>query len=350
MSDKIRVKLISKNAIARFQLFDLPQHFPQIEFVLDAASRAYDWLVVYDDLPPKKRERLPVNVEQLVCPPENTVLLTYEPASVKFYGQDYVDQFALVLTSHEEDALQHRNRHACPPVGVWYYGGLAAMRAHPTPPKKSKNLSCFHSPKRQKHTLHRARHNFMKELIAELGADIDVYGKNFQPVQHKQAGMDDYRYHLAVENHIGAHHWTEKLSDCFLAYNLPFYVGCTRYMDYFPPESVIPLDIRQPQAALKIIREAMANNEYEKRLPAIIEARRRVIERYNLGNVLSAAILAERERRDATPPNVSGKILSRHAMMRHSLAHFCRYAIGKVRRQNRNRKFWRDYMQQDETS
>ena len=355
MSDKIRVKLISKNIIAPFQLFDLPQHFPQIEFVLDTASRAYDWLVVYDDLPPKKKERLGVAVEPLACPPENTILLTYEPASIKFYGQDYVDQFAMVLTSHEEEALRHRNRHAVPPVGVWYYGELAAMQAHPTPPPKSKNLSCFHSLKQQKHTLHQARHDFMQKLIDALGAGIDVYGRNFQPVQHKQAGMDAYRYHLAVENHIGTYHWTEKLSDCFLAYNLPFYVGCPRYMDYFPPESVIPLDIRQPKTALKIIREAMANNEYEKRLPAIIEARRRVIEDYNLGNVLGGAIVAELARRDNVPlmPNdkdIDGKILSRHAMLRHSLAHFSRYAIAKLVRKNRNKKFWRSYMQQREDS
>ena len=60
--------------------------------------------------------------------------------------------------------------------------------------------------------------------------------------------------------------------------------------DYFPKESFIPIDIRDTQASLKIIK-AIAMARMKKRLPAIIEARRRIIEDYNLGNMLGRRIL-----------------------------------------------------------
>ena len=52
--------------------------------------------------------------------------------------------------------------------------------------------------------------------------------------------------HIAVENHIAPHHWTEKLSDSFLGYCLPFYIGCPNAADYFPEQSFIGLDIEDP--------------------------------------------------------------------------------------------------------
>ncbi|MGC6534978.1 MAG: hypothetical protein ACON4V_05480, partial [Parvibaculales bacterium] len=76
MSVKVRVKVTSKNGIAAFQLFDLPQNYDdRVEWVLDREATDFDWLVVYDDLPPSGTERLTLNEELLPCPQEHTVLL-----------------------------------------------------------------------------------------------------------------------------------------------------------------------------------------------------------------------------------------------------------------------------------
>ena len=85
-----------------------------------------------------------------------------------------------------------------------------------------------------------------------------------------------FRYHIAIENHIAPHHWTEKLADVFLGHSLPFYHGCPNAADYFPADSFIPIDIHQPERVLEIIRQAIDRGEYERRLPAIVESRRRV--------------------------------------------------------------------------
>ncbi len=334
---QICIKVISKNGVSPLH-FTLPQKNPNIRFTIDPKATDYDWLVVYDDLPRARKERLPRSIIQTNCPQNRTVLCTYEPSSVKFYGDDYVKQFGMVLTSHAPNLLTHPNRRNFPPVGVWAYGGAQEIQAHPTPPLKTREISLFHTDKKQRHTLHARRFEFMNAMIIGLGDKIDVYGKNSRPVRHKAEGLDDYCYHIAVENHIGKHHWTEKLSDSFLGYSLPFYVGCTNAADYFPPRSFIPLDLRDHKKALQTIREAIANNEYEKRLPAICEARRRVIEDYNFGNML-AHHLGEKDISETG----HGILYSRHSMMSQSLPHFLRYAKKQLQRQQENRIYWKNY-------
>ena len=342
MSRRVRVKFVSKNTVPAFQMLELPQRYGDlIEWLTDPHERDYDWLVVYDDLPPSGTERLTLNVEDLPCPQENTVLLTYEPSSVKFYGEDYVDQYGMVLTSHEAQALPHRNRRPMPPVGVWYYGGLEQAQAHEVPPAKSGSVSVFGSAKAQNHTLHHRRNEFLAAMSEGLGNKVDVFGKGYRFVEHKAEGIDDYRYHIAVENHIGPHHWTEKLSDAYLGYSLPLYVGCSNVEDYFPAESYIRLDIGDAEASLARIEQAITDNEYEKRLPAIIEARRRVIEDYNLGTMVAEHIL------NAPTVPISrpvGCILSRHAMQRRDVPTFFRYAVGKMRSRKRGRQHYNDYL------
>ena len=289
MSRKIRIKFVSKNPIEYAHFTRLPNRYPEMEFILDPAAREYDWFVVYDDLPRHRDERFPLGIETLACPAENTVLLTYEPSSVKFYGRDYVNQFAYVLTSHDPEMLPHAGRHDAPPVGKWYYGDVDDALGHTSPPVKTGEICIFLSSKKMNHTMHRKRFIFQTAL-ARLLPELDTYGRNVRHVEKKAECLDHYRYTVAVENHVGPHHWTEKLSDSFLGYCLPFYYGCSNATAYFPEESFIPIDIESPRAAADTIRKAMARGEYERRLPAIIEARRRVIEEYNLPNVIGELI------------------------------------------------------------
>ena len=337
MPSKIRVKLLSK-----YQRIEKALRHPEfthknIDWVLDKDATDYDWFVVYDDLPPIGGERLSLRVEDLQCPQNRTILLTYEPSSVKFYGRDYVNQFGTVLTSHEPEILKHPNRHFVPPVGIWYYGTIDHVKAHPTPSKKTADLSMFMSFKAQKHTMHHLRASFMQALADRLGDQVDLFGRDLKFVEHKAEGTDNYRYQIAVENHVAPHHWTEKLTDAYLGYCLPFYFGCPNVSDYFPAESFIALDIKDVEGSVDIIQQAIANNEYEKRLDAIIEARRRVVEDHNIHTMLATYILdrPEPEHRG------NGKILSRHAMMRRDIPTFLRYAFDKTSHRRRNKKYFK---------
>ena len=175
----------------------------------------------------------------------------------------------------------------------------------------------------------------MQALADKLGNQVDLFGRDLKFVDHKAEGTDSYRYQIAIENHVAPHHWTEKLSDAYLGYCLPFYFGCPNASDYFPSESFIELDINDIEASVDIIRHAIANNAYEKRLDAIIEARRRVIEDYNIHSLLASHIL---EKPEGKAHGGDGRILSRHAMMRRDIPTFLRYAFDKTNHRRRNKK------------
>lgn len=332
----IRVKLLSPLP-SRYFMHQFPGGVPvwgNCHFSFDPADRDYAWLVVYEDLPGLPDVPRNKRFETLACPPAHTLLTTSEPASIKHYGNPFTRQFGCVLTSQDERALPHRDRIFSQTGLIWMYGVGAgherpfnAMAANP-PAAKTRNLSMVFSPKRQRHTLHHRRNTFMRQLMDAL-PEIDVYGQGARPLDDKAEALDTYRYHIAIENHISPHHWTEKLADAFLGLTLPFYCGCTNITDYFPAESFIPIDMHDPAGALTIIRTAIANNAYAQRLPAIIEARRRVLYEYNYFALVSREI--EQRHMPGRAREASGRIYSRHALRRHSLANRLQDIYGKAR-------------------
>ncbi len=80
------------------------------------------------------------------------------------------------------------------------------------------------------------------------------------------------------------------MADPFLGFALPFYAGCPNARDYFPEDSFVPIDPLDFESSRATIRSVIENDEYEKRLPAITEARRLVLEEYNLFAVLAREI------------------------------------------------------------
>ena len=95
---------------------------------------------------------------------------------------------------------------------------------------------------------------------------MDCYGRGFGFIEKKSDAIEPYRYHLAIENYQNKTYWSEKVTDAWLGHALPFYYGATDLGEHFPPESFIPIDITQVEESATIIRDAIANNEYERRL------------------------------------------------------------------------------------
>ena len=147
----------------------------------------------------------------------------------------------------------------------------------------------------------------LKEI---LGDDFDVFGRGIRPITDKAEAMDSFRYHIAIENHVEPGHFTEKIADCFLAYCVPFYFGPPDIMEFFPEGSIIPIDIFDIQGAANIIRQEIKPGSYEARLPAIIEAREKVLTEYNLMNTI-AQIVKSKHNPHATPES-DGHIYGRH--------------------------------------
>nr|WP_303649956.1 glycosyltransferase family 10 [Desulfobotulus pelophilus] len=180
-------------------------------------------------------------------------------------------------------------------------------------PVKEKNLSTVCSSRRGRFTLHSKRVDFTRRLKACL-PEMDVFGHGVKPMADKAEALDPYRYHITIENHIYRHHLTEKLPDAFLGHTLPFYYGCPNASDYFPKGSFVPINIHDFNKTLDIIKSTIANNEYEDRLPYILEARRRVLEDYNLFEVIEKVIRTNPDGPEIHPGTLSGCIMNRQVL------------------------------------
>lgn len=319
------------------------------EYTFEQDSRDYDWLVVYDDLPARNQERFTLWEETLACPRAQTLLVTTEPSTIKVYGNGYTRQFGAVLTSQEPWAIKHPNAIFSQTGLIWFYGIATAPPAYgkpktraaydflvANPPEnKTAEVSTVCSSKKQKHTLHHARVEFTRKLKSELPS-LEVFGHGVRYIKDKSEALDAFKYHIAIENHVYRHHWTEKLSDSFLGLCLPFYHGCPNVFDYFPEESILPINIHSFEESLERIRQAIRDREFEKRLPAIREARRLVLQEYSLFPLISR-LIEERtpSGKVATASSGSETILSRHAWRRRNPLNAVAFGMEKARIQMR---------------
>jgi len=129
---------------------------------------------------------------------------------------------------------------------------------------------------------HMTRLAFLRYLQASGEQRIHLFGRAVKYIEDKWDGLAPYRYSLAVENTVWPDYWTEKIADCFLSWTVPLYHGCPNLERYFPPESFIRIDIARPADALASIRTILDKDDWERRLPALEEARRKVLWDYQL--------------------------------------------------------------------
>ncbi len=348
---EIVVKFVSKGGLletADVWRRQLPADAPvwgKCHFIFDPDAHQYDWLVAYDDLPPDTSGSRPHTrrVEHLTCPREHTLLITAEPSSIKVYGSDFLGQFGHVLTSQEPWAIRHppwaiRHPHAIfsQPALRWYYGvpygdDHATLLSYETikadsPLEKNRLISTVTSSKKMRYTLHHSRYRFIQSLKATI-PDLEIFGHGVRPIVDKAEALNDFRYHVAIENHICRHHWTEKLSDAFLGCTLPFYSGAPNAADYFPAKSFIPIDINDIDGSINTIKTAINNGEYEKRLPYILEARQLILDKYNIFSELDRLIRKLHDPERSIQANQT--IRSRHAVRR-NLRGYSRYLLERT--------------------
>ncbi len=345
--DRIVVKFMAKKLRAetapqwRRQLPDAAPTWGACEFTFDAEARHYDWLVAYDDLSPLGDERFSTRTEALACDPAHTILVTAEPSVIKAYERDFCAQFALVVTSQERWAVEHPNALFVQSGSPWFYGrgeqhllSYDSIAARDTAEKQQEISTVCSSKASGSNPYYRQRVEFTDRLQAALPGLVR-YGKGVRFIDDKADALDAFRYHVAIENDVAPHYFTEKLADPLLALTLPFYYGCPNAADYFPADSFIPIDIFDFEGSLKTIREAMASGQFERRLPALREAKRRVLEEHNLFALLAREI--EARHRDHAAAEPGRTLFSRRAMKQRGPGYLWR-ALRDKRRLRRLRR------------
>jgi hypothetical protein len=302
-------------------------------FIFDRDCRNYDWLVVYDDMPSCAGERHPLWEEELACPSQHTLLITTEPPTIKVYGTAYLNQFRWLLTSQPKWVTgNHPGRIFEQPALIWFYsnrsprGDYDTLRHH-VPLNKTLDVSTMCSSKRQGNTLHRRRYDFTMALKERLPG-LDMFGHGVRAIVDKADALDPYRYHIAVENFAGPHHWTEKLSDPFLGACMPLYYGCPNVADYFPEESFLHINIWDVDEAVETIERAVRDRLHEKCLPAILESRRLVLEKY--GPIATISRIVNERHQAAHSGQQHAKVLQSRRRIHANLIKGMRYLTEKL--------------------
>ena len=266
------------------------------EFYFGVPPKSIDWVVVYEDLPDRKA----MNHQSVFdCDQANTLLVTSEPSSIKRYSRIYLDQFGTVLTSQEPDYLTGRDvvRSQC---GLrWFVGAdsdpmmawddLASLE----PTGKLGSISTVCSAKTGSRTNHDRRLEYTNDFVRYF-PDTHWFGKGIQEIRDKSEGLLQFQYHLCIENHVSPHHWTEKLSDAFLGWTLPLYVGCPNVCDYFDRRSLIHLSVDARKREFPQVNNLISQHAFEDSYEFIKASRDAVLHEYNLFSIVSN-IIRERE-------------------------------------------------------
>lgn len=313
----IRVKILSKFGNIKDKAFKRVER-DGVLFIYDALCREYDWLVVYDEMPSMGQFTL-WEAEELACPREQTILITVEPPTIKQYPSCYTSQFGYVLTTHSKNELRHPGHEYGEGCLDWCagipYDEAFRMPEYP----KSKVIATVCSTKQQTHTLHSKRYE-LTHYLAERLPELDWYGWGVKKLDKKYEAQNDYRYSIAVENYVAPYHWTDKIADPLLSMCLTFYVGDPRLEEVFPAESFIRIPLDNHEEAYRIIRTAIDNNEYEKRLPAIREARRLLVEKHNMFNRVASLIRQHQSRKSEKPQSSKPYVIKgRHRLRRNPI-------------------------------
>jgi Glycosyltransferase family 10 (fucosyltransferase) C-term len=274
-----------------------------IRFTLDPISEC-DYLVVLS----YPREPFDVRV-----PPSNVWLVAQEPP-VSYHRPLHRPGkvFSRVFTS--DPALGSGRYVQSQPALPWHVDRTLDQLRSADQPEKTQDLSWITSSL-AKLPGHRSRMDFLERLQSKV--EFDLYGRGFKPIEDKWDALAPYRYSIAVENHSNPWYWTEKLSDCFLSWTVPIYFGCTRIDDYFPAEAMVRFDPSDHEAVEKI-EAVIANDDWEGRLDALAEARRRTLDRFQIFPFLAAQIRADCARGGGASPEAV-HVSARHTV-RDSLA------------------------------
>lgn len=224
------------------------------------------------------------------CAPENTLYLAGEPPSKKVHPKKFYSQFQYVFSCNPEDP--HPKVEVGAPCLNWHVGldtsthkyrfGHAYL-SELAPPRKINKISVVCSNLRSTEG-QRKRLEFLEHLKSILGDKLIHFGRGYTPIDDKLDAILPYAYHLVLENSSTPHYWTEKLSDAYLGYAFPFYLGTPNLDAYFPRSAFIEVDPDRATDAASSISKAIDEELYNARIPQVLAARDDILSTYNLFN------------------------------------------------------------------
>jgi hypothetical protein len=190
-----------------------------------------------------------------------------------------------------------------------------------TPPKKNKLCSTITSKFNPGGGLYGIRIKFIQKLSQQKKFldKIDIFGYNWTekelgemfkgtfggfnlggvnkidkllPNTTKWDGLEKYSYSISIENCCKENYFSEKFTDCILAWTIPIYYGCPNIDKYFPKDCYYWIDITKSDCFDKL--DYILNQPItEKQINAIEKAREIILNKQNVWSVVENIIIKE---------------------------------------------------------
>jgi hypothetical protein len=232
----------------------------------------------------------------IIAKARQAIFIPGEPPGIRHYPDSFLKQFSTINTSMIKVwpiPQQYKNcslnwhlgwDHSLEGKKAFWYDYDYALTDDPI---KTKLCSCISSTKAVIPG-HIKRLRFSQYAKNILNNELDLFGKGLNLIDDKYEALAPYKYHIAIENSQIEGYWTEKICDSIMAMTVPFYYGSSNVLDIFPKGAVIPINIDRPKEALQVIQEILNNkDDYYSRVSALKEARRLLLDEYNLFSMLA---------------------------------------------------------------
>lgn len=249
-----------------------------------SAETSSAWLVVFDEAP--------VGFSTAV-PRERRILFVTEPPEIKKYPRSYLGQFGTVVSPYDLRGVERRSMVISNPCLNWHFGVsgtsgeyvskfklLDELRTFPMPEKPG--LVSVVCSSKTATTAQRARLALVSLLKEQLGDALHVYGRGFNPVDDKMSAIAPYKYHVVLENNYLDNFWTEKLSDAWLGWALPLYLGAPNLGAVCPAAGFVPLPAGNLEACAQSILSAIESHLWEARQAELAVCRNWMLEATNV--------------------------------------------------------------------
>lgn len=230
---------------------------------------------------------------QLNCRERGVIFISGEPPTSSVYPSAFLKQFDCVLSSHKK--IKHPNSFLWQQSLPWHIGfshsnkhyNLDYNQMLELKPEKTKLISTMCSfvdilPG------HIKRNNLVLNIINKYRDQIDVYGRNYHYIDDKAEAILPYRFHLCIENSSIDDYWTEKLSDSFLGYSVPIYIGCTNINQYFPADAMYVCSMEDVDGLYATLDYIINNPQeaYDAKWNGLNLAREKIMNEYNIVQTL----------------------------------------------------------------
>lgn len=156
---------------------------------------------------------------------------------------------------------------------VWYGKDAPWAISDTLYQKKEKNVSIVCSNK-QLCEQHRIRMEIARFCKKTKKADVMGLFDGGTYVTTEEA-LQKYRFSFAIENEISDYYFTERLTSCLMAQTIPIYMGARKIDEFFHPDGFIKIT-KEDLPHLDQILKQCTKEEYERRLPAVLDNYERV--------------------------------------------------------------------------